>query len=71
MKEDRIMPRQPTKRTHRLPRRSQRPLILWRETDAGRSALTERVEKGRVNHDRSRKTMVEKLGFDPDLGWVW
>ena len=55
-------PRTPTNRHRRN---------LWRETHAGLPALTERVETGRKDHDRSRKTMVEALGFDPDLGWIW
>lgn len=29
----------------------------------------ERVKKGGQNHDRSRKTMVEILGFNPDRMW--
>lgn len=66
------MTQDPNKQNNRSKRNNNRHRSnLWRETADGRSRLTERVENGRKNHDRSRKTMVEKLGFDPDLGWVW
>ena len=54
-------------RRHSL-RSNRRPKNLWRETEDGRSALTERVDKGEDN-DRKSKTMAEVLGFNPDRMW--